>query len=130
MGGLFNDEQYFRKPEEYRPERFDDDEKHKNHDSIFIPFGDGPRICIGGIEIVIIVGQYRSIVTNFIYFIFSGNRFALMNAKLCLVHLLKHYDFETTSATVYPIAFEPNVFFTKLNHPILLKCNPRSAHVK
>ncbi|CAH0717159.1 unnamed protein product, partial [Brenthis ino] len=41
------DEQYFENPEEFRPERFHPDNIDKIKKCTFMPFGDGPRSCIG-----------------------------------------------------------------------------------
>lgn len=43
---IHNDEEYFEKPAEFRPERFSENvgEKHKY---AYLPFGEGPRACIG-----------------------------------------------------------------------------------
>lgn len=42
-----NDPQYFENPDEYRPERFHPDECSERNKLIYLPFGDGPRACIG-----------------------------------------------------------------------------------
>ncbi|XP_013191571.1 cytochrome P450 6B6 [Amyelois transitella] len=44
---LHNDPQYWTKPEEFRPERFRPDEFNDVTKSIYLPFGEGPRSCIG-----------------------------------------------------------------------------------
>lgn len=44
--GLGRDPKYFPQPERYWPDRFQDD-VHMFNESAFIPFGDGPRQCIG-----------------------------------------------------------------------------------
>ncbi|XP_053608539.1 cytochrome P450 6B6-like [Plodia interpunctella] len=44
---LHNDPQYWVKPEEFRPERFHPDEFNDITKSIYLPFGEGPRSCIG-----------------------------------------------------------------------------------
>lgn len=66
--GIHNDERYFDQPEEFRPERFlDSDGKLKikaTDSSTFTPFGSGPRICI-------------------------AHRFAMLEVKLVIVHLLR-----------------------------------------
>ncbi|XP_051157201.1 cytochrome P450 9e2-like [Leptopilina boulardi] len=93
---LQNDERYFPNPEKFDPERFSDENKDKINPYAYIPFGLGPRKCI-------------------------GNRFALMEVKLLFVHLLQHFVFETTEKTRHPVVFEKgfNVaadgdFFVKL----------------
>ncbi|XP_047999129.1 cytochrome P450 6B6-like [Leguminivora glycinivorella] len=44
---LQNDEKYFDNPREFRPERFTPEEIQKRHKYVYLPFGDGPRACIG-----------------------------------------------------------------------------------
>ncbi|XP_063361443.1 cytochrome P450 6B1-like [Cydia amplana] len=44
---LQNDEKYFDNPRELRPERFSPEEIKKRHKYLYLPFGDGPRVCIG-----------------------------------------------------------------------------------
>ncbi|KAM3960456.1 cytochrome P450 6B7-like [Aphomia sociella] len=45
---LHNDPEYFDNPTEFRPERFSPEEVNKRHKFVYLPFGDGPRSCIGG----------------------------------------------------------------------------------
>ncbi|XP_026328999.1 cytochrome P450 6B6-like [Hyposmocoma kahamanoa] len=48
LQALHNDPQYFEKPEEFRPERFHPDEfDSKDKKFVYLPFGEGPRACIG-----------------------------------------------------------------------------------
>ncbi|CAH2013292.1 unnamed protein product [Acanthoscelides obtectus] len=48
MFGLHFDEKYFPDPLKYKPERFENGTNVYNKDGIvFMPFGEGPRICIG-----------------------------------------------------------------------------------
>lgn len=44
--GLHRDEKFFPNPEQYDPERFSDERKDYNED-MYLPFGAGPRNCIG-----------------------------------------------------------------------------------
>ncbi|XP_013177589.1 PREDICTED: cytochrome P450 6B2-like, partial [Papilio xuthus] len=41
------DEKYFDNPNEFRPERFSPDEEKKLNQYMYMPFGRGPRACIG-----------------------------------------------------------------------------------
>jgi cytochrome P450 family 6 len=44
---LHHDPKYYPDPERFDPERFNEDEKKKRHHYVYLPFGEGPRICIG-----------------------------------------------------------------------------------
>ncbi|CAK1548816.1 unnamed protein product [Leptosia nina] len=44
---LYADEKYFEDPESFKPMRFHPDNVDKMNRNVFLPFGDGPRACIG-----------------------------------------------------------------------------------
>lgn len=48
MMGLHHDEAYYPEPNAFKPERFLLDSKANIPKFAFLPFGEGPRICLGG----------------------------------------------------------------------------------
>ncbi|KAJ4428799.1 Cytochrome P450 9e2 [Periplaneta americana] len=76
--GLHHDPKYFPNPEKFDPERFSDENKDSIKQCTYLPFGSGPRNCI-------------------------GNRFTLMEAKIALVHLLTRFNLKVVSKTPIPI---------------------------
>ncbi|KAL1278452.1 hypothetical protein QQF64_025125 [Cirrhinus molitorella] len=95
---LNHDPQLWESPEEFRPERFSPESKSEINQYAFMPFGLGPRNCI-------------------------GMRFAQMIMKLLVVRLLQNFRMETCKETQIPLEmnalFQPKV-------PITLKFTPRS----
>nr|ATN95983.1 cytochrome P450 6CY18 [Aphis gossypii] len=77
---LHFDPRYFSDPEVFNPERFSNEEKAKRPNGVYIPFGDGPRICI-------------------------GKRFAEIEMKLALVDILSKFEVEPCEKTEIPIQF-------------------------
>jgi cytochrome P450 family 9 len=45
--GLHRDAKHYPDPERFDPERFSDENKHKINPLTYLPFGVGPRSCIG-----------------------------------------------------------------------------------
>lgn len=44
---VHNDPKYYPNPNTFDPERFSAEEKSKRLNGTYLPFGDGPRLCIG-----------------------------------------------------------------------------------
>lgn len=57
-----NDPKYWDKPEEFRPERFHPDNFTEVQKSVYFPFGEGPRMCIG--KNLLLLFAYLSLVSQ------------------------------------------------------------------
>ncbi|XP_066989436.1 cytochrome P450 3A29-like [Macrobrachium rosenbergii] len=92
------DETLWPDPQTFNPERFHPDRKKDIHVSSFLPFGIGPRKCI-------------------------GMRFALMEGKMALVRLLQRYKLKTCSLTEEDIKTMPGkISLTPQKLRIYLEC--------
>jgi len=68
---LHFDPRYFSDPEVFNPERFSAEENAKRPNGVYLPFGNGPRICIGRyyyISLYKAISSYCRVIKNkFIY---------------------------------------------------------------
>ncbi|XP_014237778.1 cytochrome P450 6a2-like [Trichogramma pretiosum] len=83
-------------PDTFDPERFSEENKKLRHSSFFLPFGDGPRNCI-------------------------GMRFANFQSKVGLVKILKNYRVEVCDKTPIPYVNNPKAFLLAPTGGIHLK---------
>lgn len=80
---LHHDEKYFPNPEVFDPERFADGKQIPK--GAYLPFGDGPRICI-------------------------AMRFAHLEVKTCVAHLMSQFNVCVNKKTQEPLKFKPEAF--------------------
>ncbi|XP_043831281.1 cytochrome P450 3A21-like [Dromiciops gliroides] len=97
---LHHDPEYWSEPEEFRPERFDEEGRKSIDPYVFLPFGAGPRNCI-------------------------GMRFALLTMKTILVMLLQNFTLEPCKETPIPLELDTKGFMQP-KKPIILKLVPKT----
>lgn len=73
---------YFPEPEKYDPERFSDDNKQNVQSGVYMPFGDGPRNCI-------------------------GERLGLIASKLGIIYIIKSFMVVRAPETPDSLQFDP-----------------------
>nr|XP_048289414.1 cytochrome P450 3A11-like isoform X3 [Myodes glareolus]XP_048289415.1 cytochrome P450 3A11-like isoform X3 [Myodes glareolus]XP_048289417.1 cytochrome P450 3A11-like isoform X3 [Myodes glareolus]XP_048289418.1 cytochrome P450 3A11-like isoform X3 [Myodes glareolus] len=98
---LHHDPQYWPEPAEFRPERFSKENKGNINPYVYMPFGNGPRNCI-------------------------GMRFALTNMKLALTKVLQNFSFQPCKETQIPMKLSGSILLQP-EEPIVLKVVPRDA---
>ncbi|GLH06269.1 Cytochrome P450 6a2 [Gryllus bimaculatus] len=102
---MHHDPLYFPEPELFRPERFSPAEKGLIKPYTYMPFGAGPRFCI-------------------------GERFALLQMKMVLARILLDFEVQTCAETPRALQFDPRAFGLRLSQPVWLRFVPLrpSAH--
>jgi len=95
-GAMHRDERLYPNPDTFDPENFSSD-RVKERDSIeWLPFGDGPRNCI-------------------------GMRFGQMQARIGLALLIKDFRFSVCEKTTIPIKYDKQQFLISSESGITLK---------
>ncbi|XP_054848946.1 cytochrome P450 3A21-like [Eublepharis macularius] len=95
------DPEYWPEPKEFRPERFSPEMKDKINPYVFMPFGAGPRNCI-------------------------GMRFALLIIKVSIASLMQHFTFKPCKETQIPLKLSTKGL-PRPSKPIILKFVPRAT---
>ncbi|KAF2896448.1 hypothetical protein ILUMI_09728 [Ignelater luminosus] len=95
ISAFHHDPEYYPNPEKFDPERFSSENQFGRHQYAWLPFGEGPRACI-------------------------GMRFAIMQVKVGLAALLQKYKFSVNSKTQIPFVFDPMHVFLTPKHGIWL----------
>ncbi|XP_037954917.1 cytochrome P450 9c1-like [Teleopsis dalmanni] len=101
--GLHYDPEHFPEPEKFDPLRFSDANKKNINHLAYVPFGLGPRSCI-------------------------GNRLALMEAKAMIYHLLLHFKIEPNEKTSTDMFNSIRGFQLKPKELFWMKFTPRNKN--
>ncbi|CAH0714958.1 unnamed protein product, partial [Brenthis ino] len=99
---LHHNEEYFPEPEKFRPERFFGDEKKNIKQFTYMPFGEGPRICM-------------------------GLRFAKMPMTAAIMTVLKKYRVQLADKMPTSLKFEPRCIVTQPVGGVHLEFIPRDT---
>ena len=78
---IHHDSRYYYDPELFNPDRFSSEEVKKRPHYSFLPFGTGPRNCI-------------------------GERFGLMQSKLAIATIIKNFRLSLHEETKYPLLMD------------------------
>lgn len=81
--GIHHDPEIYPDPEEFDPERFSKEKIARRHRFAWLPFGDGPRNCI-------------------------GMRFGVMQTRIGLATILTNFRLSPTENTPTRVEFSPN----------------------
>nr|ATY49601.1 cytochrome P450 [Bradysia odoriphaga] len=99
--GIQRDPKYYPKPDEFIPERFKPENIKPFEDMPYMPFGDGPRNCI-------------------------GIRLGKLQTKVGLILSLQNHSYHLTGNTLGELKMSPNTFALTPEDGINLKITPRS----
>ncbi|XP_037887564.1 probable cytochrome P450 6a13 [Glossina fuscipes] len=97
IDAIQNDPEYFKEPEKFNPDRFSSAAMPQKHPAFsFLPFGEGPRNCI-------------------------GKSFGKLQAQIGLIMMLRKFHFSTTSKTKIPLHYSKKTFLLTAESGICLQ---------
>lgn len=94
--GIHHDPEIYPEPDKFDPERFNEENVQSRPNYTFLPFGEGPRACI-------------------------GIRFGMMQTRVGIVTLLNNFRFSSTDQTPDKIEFLPSSPIVTAKGGVILK---------
>jgi len=133
---IHHDAEIYPDPETFDPERFSDQVKQSRHNYAYLPFGEGPRNCIGKFHwpaYSSTTAQLGCTLSSPVFFTvkiwtililtmkitgcFSlGQRFGLLQMKLALAILLQNFEFQLGPEMPYPPIISKSAFLMTTQH--------------
>lgn len=89
---IHHDPENFPNPSQFNPDRFMPENKHLIKPCTFIPFGSGPRYCL-------------------------ASRFALIEVRLALAHLVRKFRFVKSEGTIWPPKYRYHYMLLQMDWP-------------
>ncbi|XP_063362387.1 cytochrome P450 6B2-like [Cydia amplana] len=100
VSGIHHDEKYYSEPEKFDPDRFSPENVAARHSFAYLPFGLGPRHCI-------------------------GMRFARVQSWVCIIRLLSKFRLEAGKNTVRSFSNNPYRLIMAPNKTLYVNVYPR-----
>ncbi|XP_063618744.1 uncharacterized protein LOC134791626 [Cydia splendana] len=104
VAAIHRDPEYFPNPKKFDPERFSEENKHMIQPFTYLPFGLGPRNCI-------------------------GSRFALCEVKVMVYQLVQRYELVPCERTTIPCELAKDNFNLRIKGGHWLRLKPRAFGV-
>ncbi|CAH1101564.1 unnamed protein product [Psylliodes chrysocephalus] len=93
--GIQYDPEYYPNPDKFDPERFNAENRKKIPSYSWLPFGEGPRVCL-------------------------GMRFGILQIKIALITLIQNFKFSLNKKTTLPLKLSRSVFLMKSEEGIYI----------
>lgn len=102
--GIHMDPDFYPDPEKFNPDHFLEENKRLRPAMTWLPFGEGPRVCIG---------KYKNFLFKIVTELnFLGIRLAMMQIKVALATILKSYKIKLSKNTPNPLILSKKKFVT------------------
>lgn len=102
LAAIHRDPEYFPEPDKFNPERFLPANKESIRPFTYIPFGAGPRTCV-------------------------GKRLGVVQVKTTLACLLSRVRLEPCSETMPTLKYKPCQLLPVIDGPVILRAVPRDS---